>query len=114
MKQSTEKGNAYMDEIHVRIVYAKIEGVIQQIGHALQFDLHGHKPDFDDVTFLNALFIFQNALLDKMYNLQKTENINSQDSQEMAIAAGLALKNLIKTYTNIDTEILIKKEYGKQ
>ena len=61
------------------------------------------KPNYSNRDFMNALIIFQNALMDKMYDLMEVEGIEKENREDMAESCGLALRNLIHTYTGLDT-----------
>lgn len=61
------------------------------------------KPEYSNRDFINTLIIFQTALMDKMFDLQQKENIDLQDRLNMATKCGNELRNLIKTYTGLDT-----------
>ena len=65
-----------------------------------------NKPNYTNREFFNTLIIFQAALMDKMWDLQQVENIDFKDRENMAIKCNLDLRNLIKTYTNLDTHII--------
>lgn len=62
-----------------------------------------NKPNYTKREFMNTIIIFQNALIDKMWDLQNKENIALTDRENMAVKCGLDLRNLIKTYTGLDT-----------
>ena len=61
------------------------------------------KPDFDNETFRAAIYIFQSALMDKLYDLQNEEEMTLQDRENMATQCGKDLRSLVKKYTDIDT-----------
>ena len=61
------------------------------------------KPDFDNETFRAAIYIFQSALMDKLYDLQNEEEMDFENRTKMVKQCGKDLRNLIKNYTNIDT-----------
>jgi hypothetical protein len=65
-----------------------------------------NKPNYTNREFINTLIIFQTALMDKMWDLQHDENIDLKDRENMAVRCGLDLRNIIKTYTNLDTHII--------
>ena len=62
-----------------------------------------NKPNYSNRDIMNTLIIFQTALMDKMYDLQVKENISSDDRLKMAESCGLSLRELIHTYTGLDT-----------
>lgn len=62
-----------------------------------------NKPNYSNRDFMNALIIFQTALLDKMYDNQDYDKMNIENRLKMAESCGLALRKLIHTYTGLDT-----------
>ena len=62
-----------------------------------------NKPNYSNRDFMNAVIIFQTALMDKMYDNQDYDKMNFEDRLKMAESCGFALRNLIHTYTNLDT-----------
>jgi len=64
------------------------------------------KPNFSNRTFFNCLILFQNALMDKMYDTQEYDNMDISDRYKMAESCGNELSKLIYTYTNLDTHDL--------
>ena len=64
------------------------------------------QPHWTNRTFMNALIIFQTALMDKMYDNQNYDNMDIQNRMEMANQCGNDLRKLIHTYTNLDTHDL--------
>lgn len=63
----------------------------------------GQKPNYSNRDFMNAVIIFQTALMDKMYDNQDSDKMNIEDRMKMAESCGFALRNLIHTYTGLDT-----------
>ena len=59
--------------------------------------------EFSDDAFRAALLIFQRAVLDKMWELQESENMSQEDRGNMAENCGLELRNIVKRYTGIKT-----------
>jgi len=80
-------------------------GILELLAtHILNENSNGNsKPNYSNRDFMNACIIFQNALMDKMYDLQDAENIAQDDRLNMAENAGYELRRLIKTYTGLDT-----------
>ncbi len=81
-----------------------ISPVIIEIEAALwdyeaQVSMH---PEFTDEGFRAALKIFMSALLDKMWSLQAAEDIPFEIRCDMAMKAGQQVRELVKTFTNID------------
>ena len=68
----------------------------------------GAKPNYTMNGFRAALKIFMSAVMDKMWELQEDENMNTDDRENMANKAGEDIKTFISTYTNIDTHKLYK------
>jgi len=61
-------------------------------------------PGYSNRDFMNALIIFQNALMDKMFESMEYDNMDLEDRCKMAVSCGEDLKKLIFTYTNLDTK----------
>ena len=59
-----------------------------------------NKPNYSKRDFMNAVIIFQTALMDKMYDNQNGMSLDER--MEMAERCGLDLRNLIHTYTGLD------------
>jgi hypothetical protein len=62
-----------------------------------------NKPNYSKRDFMNATIIFQTALMDKMYDNQDYDKMDIDDRMKMAKSCGFALRNLIHTYTGLDT-----------
>lgn len=62
-----------------------------------------NKPNYSNRDFMNAVIIFQTALMDKMYDCQNYDGMALDDRMKMAESCGLALRRLIHTYTGLDT-----------
>ena len=59
-----------------------------------------NKPNYSNRDFMNAVIIFQTALMDKMYDNQNGMSLDER--LEMAERCGLDLRKLIQTYTGLD------------
>ena len=59
-----------------------------------------NKPNYSNRDFMNAIIIFQTALMDKMYDNQNGMSLDER--MEMAERCGLDLRKLIHTYTGLD------------
>jgi len=59
-----------------------------------------NKPNYSNRDFMNAVIIFQTALMDKMYDNQNGMSLDER--LEMAERCGLDLRKLIHTYTALD------------
>lgn len=64
---------------------------------------NGCKPNYSNRDFMNAVIIFQTALMDKMYDCQTYDEMSIEDREKMAVSCGLELRKLIHTYTGLDT-----------
>ena len=62
-----------------------------------------NKPNYTNREFMNALIIFQTALMDKMWDNQDYDKMQLKDRENMAVQCGLDLRKLIHTYTGSDT-----------
>ena len=59
-----------------------------------------NKPNYSNRDFMNAVIIFQTALMDKMYDNQNGMSLDERI--QMAERCGLDLRKLIQTYTGLD------------
>ena len=81
----------------------KISPILVEIEDALwEFDLTGQKPDYTTDGFRAAIKIFMSVLMDKIWELQQDEKIDMKDRINMVQKAGEDVRELIKTYTDID------------
>lgn len=62
-----------------------------------------NKPNYSNRDFMNCVIIFQNALMDKMYDNQDYDKMSLKDRINMTVKCGEDLQKLIFTYTNLDT-----------
>ena len=69
----------------------------------------GSKLDFSMEAFRAVIKIFMDAMLDKMWELQQSENISMKDRVAMAVELGNEVRKLVKIYTNIDTHKLYEQ-----
>jgi len=82
----------------------KLSPILEELELAIiEFDVHGIKPEYDKNALRAASKIFIHVLLDEMYNLQNSENIDHIDRCNMATKAGEDLRKLIKVYTGKDS-----------
>lgn len=88
----------------------KIEPVLIEIESLMiEYDFYARKPySFSDDAFRAISKIFINGLLDKMWSLQESENIDFQDRLNMSEKAGNETRKLIKTFTGIDSHDFYK------
>ena len=61
------------------------------------------KPNYSNRDFLNTIFIFQNALMDKVFDNQERDNMDFEDRKNMVTQCGKDLRKLIHTFTGLDT-----------
>ncbi len=87
------------------------EPILKEIAAGF-FENAGNKPNFSNDALLDATFIFQTVLFDKVHDLQTDEKMKLKHGLEMAESLGNELRKLIKVYTNLDTVELVKN-YGK-
>ena len=66
-------------------------------------DQTGIKPNYSNRDFMNAIIIFQTALMDKMYDMQTYEDMSPEDKEKMTLSCGTELRKLIRIYTGLDT-----------
>ena len=69
-------------------------------------DHNEKKPNYSNRDFLNCIIIFQNALMDKMYDTMEYDKMDIDDRYKMAESCGLELWKLIYTFTGLDTHKL--------
>ena len=61
-----------------------------------------NKPNYTNRQFMNAVIIFQTALMDKMYDNQDYDKMDVENRLKMTESCGLELRKLIHTYTGLD------------
>ena len=61
---------------------------------------------FTKEGFRAAIKIFSSAMLDSIWNLQESEELSIDDRIKMAESFGNKIRELVKTYANIDTREL--------
>ena len=88
----------------------KLSPVLEEIETTIwEFDANvGLKPGYTDGGFRAGIKIFMSVFMDKIWELQQNEGMAKQDCLNMAQKAGEDLRNLIKTYTDIDCHNLYK------
>lgn len=65
-------------------------------------------PRFTDEGFRAALKIFMAAWMERIWILQKAEGLTLEDRMFMVEKAGQDLRQLVKTYADIDTHNLYR------
>lgn len=68
----------------------------------------GAKPEYTIEGFRSATKIFMSVLMDKIWELQENERITIDDREKMVEKCGQEVRQLIKTFANIDTFDLYK------
>lgn len=71
---------------------------------------NGAPPGYTIEGFRATTKIFFSALMDKMWDLQQKENMPMEDRLAMAEKVGNTIKDIIKTYTDIDCHKLYNKK----
>lgn len=66
------------------------------------------RPDFTDEGFRAAIKIFMSALLDKMWSLNENEDMPLDVRCDMALKAGQQVRELVKTFTDIEPHDLYR------
>lgn len=80
----------------------RLSPILVEIEETL-WEANGIKPDFTPEATRAACKIFITVLMDKMFDLQEQEEMPIEDRENMAIKLGTEIRNLVKTYANIDT-----------
>ena len=85
--------------------------VLKEIGLLiLNRNAHNAKPvEFDNSSLLDALLIFQELMMQKMWEFQDSLDMPQKDREIMATKLGTDLRALIRKYTNIDTFKLVQQ-----
>lgn len=97
--------NKHKQKMHKRLpLGVQISPVLVEIEMALwemEFAV-GEKPEYTDEGFRAAAKIFMSAMMDKMVNMQNSDKMSIDDRCKMATKLGSDLRQLIKTYADID------------
>lgn len=82
----------------------KISPVLIEIEETLwEFEANaGFAPKYSNEGFRAAIKIFVSAVMDKMWLLQKFEEMDREDRLNMVGAAGDDIRSLVKKYTGVD------------
>jgi hypothetical protein len=86
----------------------ELSPILEEIEDTLwEFEANdGSKPNYTIEGFRGATKIFMSVLMDKIWELQANENIPMENRIQMVEKAGQDVRQLIKTYTDIDTHQL--------
>ena len=64
-----------------------------------------NKPNYNNREFMNAVIIFETALMDKMWdNVMEFDKISYEERMKMATSCQKELRKLIHTYTSLDID----------
>lgn len=93
----------------------KLSPILVEIEDTLwEFEtFNGQKPNYTMDGFRAAIKIFMSVVMDKIWELQEIENIDMEDRINMANNVGEEIRNLIKTYTDIDCHKLYEQKQIK-
>lgn len=86
----------------------QLSPILNEIETALwEYDSHSDlPPEFTDEAFRSALKIFMAVSMERIYKVQKAENMELKDACNMVESFGTKLSELIKVYADIDTKKL--------
>jgi hypothetical protein len=89
----------------------KLSPVLEEIELTLlEYEANiGIQPEFTDEGFRAGIKIFSSVVLDRIWNLQESEELSMDDRIKMAESFGNKIREIVKTYTNIDTRQLYNK-----
>jgi len=85
----------------------ELSPILEEIENSL-LEFSDYKPEFTKEGFRAAIFIFQSALMDKMYELQTKQEMPNDECELMAKNLGEELCNTIFRFTGIDAYELFK------
>ena len=64
-----------------------------------------NKPNYTNREFMNAVIIFETALMDKMWdNVMEFDKLSYQERMDMATSCQKHLRKLIHIYTGLDID----------
>ena len=69
---------------------------------AINAKLGENKPNYTNRDFFNVLIIFQNALMDKMFDNQNYLDMDLIDREQMAMNCGNEFRDFILKYTGLN------------
>jgi len=86
----------------------KLSPILEEIEATLwEFEANrGIKPEYTHNGFKAGMKIFMSIMMDKLWELQEGEKLNMEDRSNMATKLGNDIRQLILTYTDIDTHQL--------
>lgn len=65
-------------------------------------------PEFTPEGFRAGVQIFMAVMMDKLWSLQQSEDMPIENREEMAVKMGKDIRDMVKTYTDVDTFELYK------
>jgi len=80
----------------------ELSPILEEIEISL-LEFSDYKPEFTKEGFRAAIFIFQSALMDKMYERQQEIKLGQKQCEDQAEQLGTEIKILIEKYTGLDT-----------
>ena len=80
----------------------ELSPILEEIENTL-LDLAAYKPEYTKEGFRAAIFIFQSAVMDKMYERQELIKLDLKQREDQAEQLGTEIKILIEKYTGLDT-----------
>ncbi len=89
-----------------------ISPILKEIEDTLwEFEANvGVQPLYTEDGFRASIKIFLSAMADKMWDLQEKENMPMEDRALMGEKVGDSIRQLVKTFTDIDTHDFYKKK----
>jgi len=83
----------------------KISPILVEIEDTLlEFEANrGIKPHFTEEGFRASIKIFMSTMMDRMWDVQESDDMEFGNRKEMATRLGEELRTMVKTYTGIDT-----------
>lgn len=95
----------------IKMIGEKLSPILEEIENALwEFEIDGGgKYQFTTEGLRATTKIFMATLLDKMWELNESENFTIEERVRMAEKLGGDVRKLIKTYTDIDSHDFYKK-----
>lgn len=67
-------------------------------------------PHYSNESFRAIIKLFMSAMMDKIWDLQEGEEMESEDRLAMVERCGQELRKLVKVYTGIDSQELYGNE----
>lgn len=84
------------------MIGGKLTPILNEI-EACIIEHKGIKPNYDSSALRSASQIFIDVVIDKMFDLQESENMAKEERVAMAEKCGAEIRQLLKTYCNVDS-----------